>query len=120
MQKNKRYFYTDPLAAAWMWDKFRMKFVDSKGQKFVVHSDSLYLLECRPHDLASILVDGGKHFSGNRFLVYCYDGYFSKCNYSYLDDVEDILLTKEYKVEQIVQRDGIAFMWPESEDAQSK
>ena len=115
-----RYFYCDPLAAAWMQEHFGMRFVsrDSgkefeksllvfnagspvesirKGQVYVVHPESLPLLEPKLGDLV---------FAGRPD-----------------NDLGEILefgpfVHKEaqahLRVVEIIQRDGKAFHWPES------
>jgi hypothetical protein len=117
-----RFFYTDPLAAAWMAKHFGMKFIDEgngnktygreldsfffEGQTgatiacdgpFVIHPDSLHLLSVQLGDIVSMskamdryaLVDVGELRDA-----------FNEAG--------------EYK---IIQRNGIHFMWPESEPA---
>ena len=82
-----RYFYTDPLAAAWMEKHFSMTFVDlpfgliergpflGKSFEFVsfptasklcIHSDSLHLLEPRVGDLYEIFEDSTAKTPGKR------------------------------------------------------
>jgi hypothetical protein len=109
---TKRYFYTDPLAAAWMEKRhcFRFScdvfttFTPAKDERllkavfepyFYIHSDSLHLLEPKPDDLVQWLItDGsGKPFKGFGAVSY-YEGYG--------------------KIERIIERNGIPFMWPES------
>ena len=94
-----RYFYTDPLAAQWMDEKFQMRFVDPSEPvwwhvdpippKIFVHPDSLHLLEMRHGDI--ILDQNGNPDvqAGEMSSAGC----------------------------KIIQRKGIAFMWPESEAA---
>jgi hypothetical protein len=95
-----KYFYKDPLAAAWMAKHFGMKFVEAyykpycngglwfdaythkdwEGQTLTIPPDSLHLLEQQEGDLI-------EH-----------------------DGVEFADIT-------IITRNGTAFMWPESEPA---
>jgi hypothetical protein len=46
---EKRYFYRDPLAAAWMAKHFGMKFTDAEGERiFARMGRNLYRKERRP------------------------------------------------------------------------
>lgn len=131
-----RYFYIDPLAAAWMAKHFGMKFENGiffeeflestewgtqpgrwiyRGdQEFIeenkenqshpiwpnkvyIHPDSVKLLEPQIDDLVETTVD---------FCVDCgaeYGHYFKG----------------HYPIKKIIQRNGIAFMWPEAESVTS-
>lgn len=110
---EKRYYYTDPLAAAWMAKHHGVRFVLLDGSAvsegmmgnqirgdwdygaFYIHPDSLHLLEPQAGDLlswASGLHIGSPHYFGS-------------------DCVEEGL-----ENHTIIQRNGIAFMWPESEE----
>jgi hypothetical protein len=122
-----RYYYADPLAAAWMQKKFGMRFVrdflapdnsgDTKeigfdgpvtcifeGQKYYIHPDSLPLLEPCEGDLVEHY-----DFSG------CYkDPYFFKTETfkNFGIDVTEYFRNNSGK---IIQRDGKPFFWPECE-----
>lgn len=116
-----RYFYRDPLAAAWMEKNHSMKFT-FKGYaswndgikvsivcgetndyesiityatdgKYYIHPDSLHLLEPQAGDMDS---------NGSRF----YENYW-------LNDAGTYDHSPSCK---IIQRNGIAFMWPEREE----
>lgn len=100
-----RAYYTDPLAAAWMLEKFGMKFdgylyediiqLMAYGTQvnvdylFNIHPDSMGILEPVAYDL----IEG--------------DGWYSHPRESDLRAVK-----KPFK---IIQRNGMAFMWPEFE-----
>jgi hypothetical protein len=99
----KRFFYTDLLAAAWMAKHFGMRFwsgdheihllpfVDSqKKGRWLLHPDSLLLLEPRAGDLLT---------GRNRKVFMIYEG------------------GESLPHARVVERNGIAFMWPESERA---
>lgn len=107
---TKRYFYTDPLAAAWMAKHFGMFFIHPyDGDAFCdeavagwgispvyIHPDSLHLLESQVGDLIHV-------------VTYCLD-----------DEPYDhhaIVYRDEQRVKdaEVVQRNGIAFHWPECE-----
>jgi hypothetical protein len=114
----KRFFYTDPLAAAWMAKQFGMCFYpDPDGDTFsahefhlsekgfygdwnmdailYIHPDSLHLLDPKVGDLAWwSMKDGG----------------------GCLCEATPMLITQG-GVRSIIQRKGVAFMWPESEEA---
>jgi hypothetical protein len=111
-----RWFYTDPLAAAWMAKHYGMKFrywrwdnlsyqflpvnaraIDLDSSKLYTHPDSLHLLEPKVGDV----LDDGKMQPRC-----CYDE----------SDVEmasaNRYLSRGYK---IIQRSGKPFHWPEQE-----
>lgn len=99
-----KYYYKDPLAAAWMAKHHGIKFdngdslksacevaeMDENPIPFIIHPDSLHLLEPQKGDLCSF------DFRGDEF--YIYDGY----EFGNL-------------IKKIIQRNGIAFHWPEVE-----
>jgi hypothetical protein len=114
------FFYTDPLAAAWMAKHFGMRFIDEgkdneaygedldsfffEGQTgatiacigpFVVHPDSLHLLKPQLGDIVS--------------MTKAMDRYAAVKDEQFIEAFEE---TGDYK---IIQRNGIAFHWPESE-----
>ncbi len=110
-----KYFYTDPLAATWMHRKFQMGFHIRKqgalqpkdkdfnylsltqeqmrkfGVSFVVRNECLYLLNPLQGD---VIIGDYSGFEQIRFW-----------------DIAD----ERKSFRKIIQRDGIAFMWPESE-----
>lgn len=101
------YYYNDPLAAAWMAKNFGMKFhengirravlcgnkLDDLCEKFEVHPDSLHLLEPQREDVIECISQQ------NVPKILC--GYYHE----------------EIKIPvRIIQRNGIAFMIPESEE----
>ena len=114
----KRFFYTDPLAAAWMAKHFGMRFwngaheiqmlplVDGeKAGLWHIHPDSLHLLQPQvgdlvvtQHDEAGVVTQmnpsGGLDFG--RWFSIGEEGKFDSDNH------------------KVVQRHGIAFHWPES------
>lgn len=108
----KRYFYTDPLAAAWMARHFGMRPKEEVGSPIVrqfpapielpyrayIRPDSLHLLE--PIDGDLLLVKAQHPF------------YVSSTN------IADLLkcIERDGWIYAILQRNGTAFMWPESED----
>jgi hypothetical protein len=117
---SKRYFYTDPLAAAWMAKHHEMRFCgigypmtapanekDILGEYsdedgcyqepigiFNIHPDSLHLLEPQVGDLAQFGID----------------------NYGMWREVEPQYRPNFFGI-PIIQRNGVAFMWPEVENA---
>jgi len=123
---TKRFFYTDPLAAAWMMKHHKMHIVDKYGDEieeayrrdpqvwldppYYIHPDSLHLLEPQIGDLVatrrgneSTTLYQPIELGGPKFFI-----------------EEFILFGKTFKWEEIVRvvlRNGIAFMWPESEEA---
>lgn len=130
-----RHFYTDPLAAAWMAKHFGMKFnhpesdkfapigtsdaVDAfiNGQqedgRFMVHPDSLHLLEPQKDDLLHIVRGFCSHFKVVADVA--------KANRKNVSGVWaggehwDITTKEPLHDWEIIQRNGKAFHWPESE-----
>jgi hypothetical protein len=117
---TKRFFYTDPLAAIWMAKHFGMMFTDDsiwgyqpgksiidlldsvmKGPveaKIYTHPDSLTLLEPQVDDCCEWIGSPDKrHYS-----EFC---------------EEDNDFGGRIECLRIVARNGIPFMWPESEGA---
>lgn len=99
---EKSYFYTDPLAAAWMAKHFGMQFDSCPSNshftpegaplsfypsQYIVHPDSLHLLEPQPDDI--VLVNDGE---GANHLTWWRDGMDAKA------------------VVAILQRDGVPFI----------
>jgi hypothetical protein len=113
---DKRHFYTDPLAVLWMAKHFGMRFVEeydadveiknlhswslSKAQpdRFYIHPDSLQLLKSRSGDLARVRWIPGVPDSAEVYFPI------------YIDETKHDVLA-------IVLRDGVHFIWPESEAA---
>ncbi|WP_435008059.1 hypothetical protein P12x_005328 [Tundrisphaera lichenicola] len=126
-----RYFYTDPLAAAWMAKHFGMKLLVDKddegglvdaGARFIdcddtfrelwqhdfsylgklyVHPDSVGLLE--PH-------------VGDLCRMQWLDGSISVREWEASDDLTDAALERDVRVKpEIIQRNGKPFHWPEVE-----
>lgn len=120
-----RHFYTDPLAAAWMAKHFGMKFNHPESDKFapigtsdaidafingqqedgrfMVHPDSLHLLEPKAGDLVDF---GWIHLCGQSFHE------LSQLKTSFEQFCEES--TCDYDSHRIIQRNGKAFHWPES------
>ena len=128
----KRYFYTDPLAAAWMVKHFGMRFpcnsakckgreysigglasycakrlVDQRCQeRFYIHPDSLTLLKPQIGDWVKFddVTAGIISDKDNKRkeVVVYFDGY---------------CLVPKWSELEIIQRDEMAFMWPKSEEA---
>jgi hypothetical protein len=121
---TRRFFYTDPLAAAWMMKHFKLRIhtgggdtcdfradfsgnyyeedLLSLGGKLYIHPDSLCLLEPQDGDVlyhnAETRIDRFAAIVGS---VWLYDVPRAKRG------VNNGL--------RIIQRNGIPFMWPESE-----
>jgi len=121
-----KYYYTDPLASAWMAKYFGINYsqdsffvwhvtsgdmeLGADHKKLYIHPDSLHLLEPQVGDLVT---------AKNDFVQYVAfvekDG-LHKCNTHF----PDVILTENgdcpFKVTSIIQRNGIAFMMPEVEE----
>lgn len=110
-----RYYYIDPLAAAWMSDKFGMKFDDGDRfdtddlieivanmggglvKKWYIQPDSEHLLE-------PVVGDVGVEADG------------VPCNYTeYKCWMSDGYLHTPKEPVKVIQRNGIPFHWPLSE-----
>lgn len=117
-----KYFYTDPLAAAWMAKHHGMKtkshsvlngIVDDQISDYLmdadvgsdchyyIHPDSLHLLEPQVGDVISGIGGSGK--LRTRIVQEVIEG---------AEDNASALIAKGCT---IIQRNGIAFMWPEGE-----
>jgi hypothetical protein len=102
-----RYFYTDALAAAWMQKHFGMRFdnipdpvhwhEDPVPEKIYIHRDSERLLRVDLGDIVS--------------MTKAMDRYAAVSVHELKEAFNE---TGDYR---IIQRNGIAFMWPESEAA---
>lgn len=116
---GRRYFYRDPLAAAWMAKYFGVRLqavsliddemVDvsfmflsatvevisefSDNSKFYIHPDCCHLLEPQRGDMN----DNGDYWNGEEW--------WQKTECTYPND----------EIYKIIERNGIPFMWPESE-----
>jgi hypothetical protein len=136
-----RWFYTDPLAAAWMAKSFGMCFwhpelfggrkiephstieqlgsdIDSGswtasdysdyllGIQPYIHPDSLHLLEAKPGDVVRVVGRDGRN--PTEPISNLYVGKIQHDAIGVVMYPEDI---------QIIQRNRIAFHWPESEEA---
>lgn len=126
---TKRYYYTNPLAAAWMVKHFGMKFPWDNGKgihslnalchwehapnrnqnrKFYIHPDSLHLLEPKISDMVS----------------YSHPGSPECIEYGIIDEIQaahpdgqSIFLKdsgdiKPEWVIDIIRRNGVGFHWP--------
>lgn len=119
-----KYFYTDPLSAAWMAKHFGMTFetepelvkvsfegmsyktmdflivsgyaLDSSREVYYIHPDSLPILEPKIKDLVEVNI----HPEPTHLMVT--SNFFEWGMYS--------------AVSKVIQRSGVAFMWPEIEE----
>lgn len=119
------WYYTDPLAAAWMAKHFGMEFVDLENVfeaiddfvhvivehdgPFEVHPDSLHLLEPQVGDLCFFW--DSEYDRNDAALVEQIDAHGCR----WITDRFDIRECKEGNdsFRSIIQRNGIAFHWPE-------
>ncbi|MFO0906837.1 MAG: hypothetical protein U0835_00455 [Isosphaeraceae bacterium] len=124
---DKRYFYTDPLAAAWMGKHFGMVFFTPEdddyqeevygwesvagafdfdgAERVYVHPDSVLLLEPQDGDWLEIK-DADYHLGS--CLTSVWHGHSKALGLPQDHQYRG----KEFR---IIQRDGKAFMWPESD-----
>jgi hypothetical protein len=132
-----KYYYTDPLAAAWMAKHFGMRFCAHDGEHIeikqdgfrgtcegeewdrwlrsersspyeykklaYIHPDSLHLLEPKVGDLVEL------SFDTQRGVVSTHQRYTEEQAKEHIAGVHS---WKRYKS---IQRNGLAFMWPEVE-----
>jgi hypothetical protein len=107
---TRRFFYTDPLAAAWMEKNVGMRIHDgdqdkecdfrlsvSNGKKLYVHPASLSLLEPQVDDICMCRM----HLDDPASEIVPYRIHVPKT---------------KHDVVAVIQRNGVAFMWPESEE----
>lgn len=113
----KKYYYTDPLSAAWMAKHFGVEFIDTSIMNwdkklwktrdlvrmrhngyYYIHPASIAILKPQVRDIWCDVTSCGKIYSDGRVTM---------------DGVDQSL---EYSDEPIIQRNGIAFMWPECEE----
>lgn len=135
------YFYTDPLAAAWMAKHFGMRFLHegtsnecdilaliaagvfrSQSIDLSVHPESLYLLEPRAGDKVSYSFGVGPH-AGEAWdevkgiIAPNDEGYPYTGNgelYVLVDGCDEFPLSR---LKELFQRDGKPFHWPERKAA---
>jgi hypothetical protein len=128
---TKRYFYTDPLAAAWMAKHFGFRFTarrvghgqtgeyecmpddwhfevhDSQTGKYYIHPGSLHLLEPKAGDWGRGPYAGEViGISESLITIHVPERHNGKSHFCQP--------RSEFKV---TSRNGVAFMWPESEEA---
>lgn len=115
-----KYFYTDPLASAWMQEYYDMLFdvcpqvmarnfargeTICQQSRFYIHPDSLHLLEPQVGDIfinvGSDLLNGVTRWESPQKM----DKGCLEIHNKYSKDT----------LAKIIQRNGIAFMWPEVE-----
>lgn len=116
-----KYFYLDPLAAAWMADKFGMAFDDGRlndcaerkgweeffgvaffnSQKFYIHPDSLPILEPKNGDLVAHYDFSGSWKNPYYLETAAFDKFKLNVSKYFLNNSGMIL-----------QRNDIAFHWP--------
>lgn len=136
MNTHKKYYYADPLAAAWMAKHFGMKFDVDYGAgektldryheiailsvppkipalKFFIPPDNLHILEPQEGDLAqhnnvfSKCKKGGKQFG----IMLTHNKHFVIGG-----DEPSLNISEPQEINvKIIQRNGIPFMWPEIE-----
>lgn len=126
-----RYYYKDPLAAAWMAKRFGMHFVESfrsddrynaaTGEMVTtsssctqmhIHPDSLHLLQPRHGDLVHFVIEDHEwcHDCDGFGLIYNDQWSVEYYMADALDDIRPFVI-------RIVERNGAPFMWPEWEAA---
>lgn len=122
---SRRYFYTDPQAVGWMQKNFGMKFyrkyppafyedgllvgtdeemedIDRHEHIYFIHPESLHLLEPQMGDLVKVMGNVGYLPAGEGFAEK-YALRMARAN------------CQPHATGRIIQRNGIAFHWPESE-----
>jgi hypothetical protein len=121
---NPRYFYTDPLAAAWMAKHFGMRFVNTNNGADIglgdiithaqtgnychinIHPDSLPLLTPMAGDV--LMRDGlQEHITAHNIYLFVHRA----------PDTEHLFEGFHEKGGMIIQRNGLPFHWPQQEPA---
>lgn len=106
-----KYYYTDSLAAAWMQDKFNMRFCDFDGNEVTLNAFGFIRVYIHPDSLHIIYPREGD-------LVHAYDMSRDVITHFILGKAPPVgwhlALIGSYK---IIQRNNIPFHWPEVEDA---
>ena len=130
-----QYFYDDPLAAAWMAKHFGMQF--SRGDQciigwgdftysppntwdapFVIHPDSVSLLEPQVGDLVEMTYSRGEWIN-YRHVTSVEEGYYEIADFPDKYGFPDYIgKDGERKIFRIVERNSIPFHWPQSEQPQ--
>ena len=123
--KSPRYFYTDPLAAAWMAKHFGLEFLVKQGNgfrrlrdseyltaahikrsvRYFVADDSLHLLEPRKGDLVTCIGVAGWMIDRIHGRIY------------YTHNAAGLECSGKIEEATIIQRNGIAFHSPDREAA---
>jgi hypothetical protein len=119
--QQKRYYYTDPLVAAWMAKHFGMRFYCDalepfeyegandllqemgEGEKAYIHSDSLHLLEPKDGDFIEIK---DSDYQRGSFITSVQHSHSNALGLP----ADHAYRKKDYRV---IQRDGKPFFWPE-------
>lgn len=126
---EKRYFYRDPLAAAWMEKHFGMRFLLNEKEtesirilgnqincyphhekfeiKIHIHPDSLHLLEPQENDVVKY-VEYFTTINSSAVTEQYYYGFWFPTH-----TAGGITYQNHYK--EIIRRNNIAFMWPDVE-----
>lgn len=129
---TKRYFYTDPLAAAWMAQHFEMKILApvTKANGDSGESDRPLPVWCWGRKVEQALSD--RDFISERYYIHAEsvgrlapkvddvcllaeDG--EPDTHQYIWDL-DLIAQGVHQVKRILQREGVVFHWPESEDVE--
>ncbi|MCE9567638.1 MAG: hypothetical protein K8U57_37025 [Planctomycetes bacterium] len=124
---QKRYFYTDPLAAAWMAKHFGMEFITKDGlitrcvlplvdglktgDCYYIHPGSLHLLEPKNGDLCRTSGFERIGNSGSQYNEYDFTDVAFDFGYGPIIERDGC----GYSPTEIIQRDGKPFHWPQQE-----
>lgn len=110
----KRYYYTDPLAAAWMAKHFGMRFYEGlepfeDGEPFEIEQYGILKEAARQA--------WNECYSKNPYVYIHPDSlHLLEPNKATDHIIHDENEQGEILRSRIIQRNGLAFMWPESED----
>ena len=112
-----KYYYTDALAASWMADKFGMKLKTPRGQNMYYDGRSFRTeKDCGVYG-------GGKHYIHHDSLHILYPQLGDVVHTAGMHPYKEIVIVelRDYLKRsggfKIIQRKGMAFIWPEKEDA---
>lgn len=131
-----RYYYTDALAAAWMAEKFQMKFQDdftagfqfweegrvgsaygTMGKRIFLDPDSLHLLEPIEDDIIDMQPDGflERVLTSKQFKKLEKEMPSITSHFTTKENIcgDESFIDTDWK---IIQRNNLPFMWPEVEN----
>ena len=113
-----RFFYTDPLAAAWMAKHFGMRFMTRKGigSRGLLFSQLLTAAHMNK-EVAYLVSPDSEHMLEPQVGDTISTTDWDRGTFRMITNDMRLKLSKGLRDVRIIQRNGIAFHWPESEAA---